>query len=112
MGTALGFYFRLSKADANRVRRDLADLAKELGYTATRGPTVGEGNPAELLVAIASGEVALVLLPDEHRQWASEWLCQRATEMRKEANDFRSLGIAEALEVIARALDEPEVEVG
>lgn len=58
--TTLGFYFRdMTKEEANAVRARLNELAAEFGYTAKSGPTVGQGNAAALLVAIARGEVNL-----------------------------------------------------
>jgi len=103
-GAALGFYFRLSKPEANKIRADLNAIAGDLGYTAVRGPTTGQGNAAELMTCIASGELALVLLPDEQRAWTVEWLYQQA-EVLEEANpQIREIGIIEALRTIADAL--------
>jgi len=104
-GTAIGFYFRLPKAAANQIRANLASLAKKHGYTATAGPTAGEGNPSELLINIATGEVALVLLPDQHRPITAAWLRAQAQALRAANADFTTLGLAEDLEVIAKAID-------
>lgn len=54
--------------------------------------------PDELLQAIANGETATVLLPDEQRGTAIIWLLEQA----KQVNDFI---LSEALESIARQLD-------
>ncbi len=59
-GTTLGFYFRgLSHEEANQVRRRLNEIAARLGYTAASGKTVGQGNAAGMLVAIADGELQI-----------------------------------------------------
>lgn len=58
MGEAIGFYFRgMNKEEVTAIRAELNRLAAHLGYVAKRGPTVGQGNAAALLVAIAKGEV-------------------------------------------------------
>lgn len=64
---AIGFYFpsHMTKEDVNALRERLNEVAASFGYTASRGPTAGQGNLAEMLIAIDSGELALVLLPDE-----------------------------------------------
>ena len=60
-GATLGFYFRgMTKEQANEIRARLNEIAAELGYTAKGGQTVGEGNAAALMVAIANGDVRLV----------------------------------------------------
>lgn len=61
MGEAIGFYFRgdITKQELNQIRAELNRIAKELGYLAKTGPTMGQGNAAALLVAIAKGEVKL-----------------------------------------------------
>lgn len=64
MGEAIGFYFRqMNKEEVTAIRAELNRIAKELGYTAKTGPTMGQGNAAALLVAIAKGE-AFVLDED------------------------------------------------
>lgn len=72
--TTLGFYFRLDRDEANAMRASLNEIAQSHGYIAHGGPTHGEGNAAALLVAIAGGEVATVLLSDEQRAMAIEFL--------------------------------------
>ncbi len=60
-GSTIGFYFAgLSQDDTNQVRARLNVLAADLGYTAKRGGTAGQGNAAALLVAIANGDVKIV----------------------------------------------------
>jgi hypothetical protein len=58
------------KAAANQIRRDLANLAKQHGYLDPHA----RPSPGDLLIAIAAGEIALVLLPDEHITQAIERL--------------------------------------
>ena len=79
---AIGFYFpsRFSREDVNALRSRLNGIAESFGYTAERGPTAGRGNLAEMLTAIDSGELALVLLPDEHYRPALEALDGLASE--------------------------------
>ena len=62
---AIGLYFPGTQDEVNALRERLNQLAGEFGYTASRGPTTGQGNLAEMLIAIDAGELALVLLPDE-----------------------------------------------
>lgn len=58
--TTFGLYFRgMSQQDANALRARLNARAAELGYTASGGPTKGQGNLAGLLRAIDEGEVVL-----------------------------------------------------
>jgi hypothetical protein len=63
----IGLYFPscMTNEDVNALRERLNETAAAFGYTASRGPTAGRGNLAEMLIAIDSGELALVLLPDE-----------------------------------------------
>lgn len=63
----IGFYFPsyMSNDDVNALRERLNEVAASFGYTASRGPTAGQGNLAEMLIAIDAGELAMVLLPDE-----------------------------------------------
>jgi hypothetical protein len=103
--TAIGLYFKgLSKENVNALRSRLNDIAASFGYTASRGPTVGEGNVAAMLEAIDSGEITLVLLPPEHQAMATDWLERQARILNETAPDFTTLGLAEALETIAQAL--------
>lgn len=64
---AIGLYFPsyMTNEDVNALRERLNEIAAAFGYTASRGPTAGRGNLAEMLVAIDSGELTLILLPDE-----------------------------------------------
>lgn len=94
----LGLYLAgLDAAEARQLRADLADIAKRHGYTAERGPTAGQGNVATMLVAIASGEVATVLLADEPRAAAIR-------ELRRQAALADDHLIREAFGDIANAL--------
>ena len=77
---AIGLYFPGTQEEVNALRERLNALAGEFGYTATRGPTTGQGNLAEMLVAIDAGELALVLLPDEQFSPALEVLDGLAAE--------------------------------
>lgn len=64
--TAIGLYFRaLDQESTNALRARLNEHAAIHGYIATRGPTAGQGNLAEMLVAIDSGELATILLADD-----------------------------------------------
>jgi hypothetical protein len=81
-GATFGLYFKqMSQREANTLRRHLNELAAQHGYLASRGPTAGEGNAADLLRAIASGEVATVLLADEERGMLIDWLHQQADQL-------------------------------
>lgn len=63
--TTIGLYFAgLDKEGTNALRARLNEIARKMGYTATRGPTTGLGNLVRLLDAIDRGEVALLLLDD------------------------------------------------
>ena len=77
---AIGLYFPGTQEEVNSLRERLNTLAGEFGYMATRGPTTGQGNLAEMLVAIDAGELALVLLPDEQFSPALEVLDGLAAE--------------------------------
>jgi len=91
----IGLYFRgLDNEDVNALRARLNNVAAAFGYTAERGPTTGEGNLAEMLVAIDAGELALVLLPDEHFRPALEHLDSLAAESPR--NEWAAV-IADAL---------------
>lgn len=89
-------YFR-NRHDASSVMAIVADVAASHGYINRAGPNPGAGNVAELLAAIASGEVATVLLADTPRDMAIDFL-------RSQSPAHPSL--AEALDSIANALDE------
>lgn len=52
----------------------LAHIAAQYGYTTERGTNAGQGNAAELVYRIASGEVTTVLLSDEERGGAIDAL--------------------------------------
>lgn len=72
-------YFR-NKHDEDAVMAAMATIAAQHGYVNLAGPKPGQGNVAELLAAIAAGEVALVLLPDEHTSIVVEFLRQAARD--------------------------------
>ena len=73
--TAIGIYFAgLDQAETNALRSRLNEHAKSHGYTATRGPTAGGGNLAEMLTAIDGGELVTVLLSDGQIDAALEHL--------------------------------------
>jgi hypothetical protein len=63
---AIGLYFSntLSKGEVNALRRRLNAIAKEFGYVAKSGPTMGQGNLSDLLVAIDEGHAAVISVPD------------------------------------------------
>jgi hypothetical protein len=71
----IGIYFstEYEQDEINMLRAALSEIAKRHGYIRPRAPG-GQGSIGDLLIAIASGEVALVLLPDEHVTWAIEHL--------------------------------------
>ncbi len=97
----IGLYYstEFTQAEANALRSRLNDLAGTFGYIAHRGSTAGQGNLAELLIAIDSGEVALVLLPDEQRSAMVDFLRQVAGDGQQSA---LVMGAAES---ITRALE-------
>lgn len=66
-------YFR-NKHNENEVMARLAEIAADHGYVNIAGPKPGAGNVAELLAAIATGEVKLLLMPDEHISLAVDFL--------------------------------------
>lgn len=90
---------------ANVLRATLNEMYGELGYGAPRSDPPYRGALGEGLRAQAEGEIALVLLPPEHQAQAAQWLREQATELEQKARDFRTLGLAEALAVIADALE-------
>lgn len=116
-GATIGLYFPLSKDELNALRHRLNYLFGSMGYADEDStPPYRGGLPAGLM-ALDKGELALVLLPDEQRAWAREWLLQQAATLEKAEppRSFRELGIIEALRVIADALGEAidrEAEVG
>lgn len=89
-------YFR-NRHNADRVMAVMAEIAASHGYVNAGGPNSGAGSVAELLAAIASGEVATILLADTPRDMAIDYL-------RSQAPEHPSL--AEALAAIADCLDE------
>lgn len=91
-------YFR-DRHDAKHVMTVVAEIAASHGYINHAGPNPGAGNVAELLAAIASGEVATVLLADTPRDMAIDWL-------RSQSMAIIHPALAEALTAIADALDE------
>jgi hypothetical protein len=62
--TTIGFYFK-DGTDANWIRAMLRKTAEAHGLLATFGPMAGQGSPTDLLVQIATGEIATVFLADE-----------------------------------------------
>jgi hypothetical protein len=52
----------------------LRRIARKHGYIAQRGPHAGDGNPAELAMALDSGEVATILLEREQQERVVAWL--------------------------------------
>lgn len=101
----IGLYIRGSdQEDANALRSRLNEIAAGFGYTSERGPTAGEGNLTEMLTAIDKGELALVLLPDEQRAWAIDWLDEQAASLRENADSWRQYSLSDAIATIADAL--------
>ncbi len=83
MSATFGLYFKgMSQEEVNAMRQRLNTIAASHGYTSERGPTTGEGNAAEMLMAIDSGELATVLLADEERASVIAWLDQQAEQLR------------------------------
>lgn len=98
MAATFGLYFKgMNQSEANAMRQRLNQIAAFHGYTSERGPTTGAGNAAELLQAIDSGEVAIVLLGDEQRSIVIRWL----DEQSKLVED---IPLADALKNIADQL--------
>jgi hypothetical protein len=77
-------------------------IAAHHGYVAVGGPTKGQGNAAELMVAIAGGEVALVLLNDNQRRRAMQHLEAEAERLR-EGNYFLSIALQEIADSLREA---------
>lgn len=88
-------YFR-NRHNADRIMATLAEIAANLGYVNAGGPNPGAGNVAELLAAIANGEIAVVQLDDAQRNAVIPWLVTRAV----------TPSLTETLNAIAGALDE------
>lgn len=84
--------------DELTVLDSIRQIAANYGYTTRSGPQTGRGNVAELLAAIATGEVATVLLPDEQRLLAIEFL--------RSAAPAQELPLAEALSSLADELEQ------
>lgn len=60
----IGFYFAgLRQDEANAVRAKLNAIAAEFGFVARSGPTKGQGNAADLLVALARGDLYVAGFP-------------------------------------------------
>ena len=93
--------FRVSFSEVAPIRRALNEMAEEMGYVARAGYDSGGG----LLAAIVGGEVALVLLPDEQRAWAIEYLRGESKRLAG-SSVIRDISLAEALEAIANSLAE------
>lgn len=93
-------YFRNSR-DAKAILARAARIALAFGYVNHAGPNHGAGNVAELLTAIAAGELALVLLPDEQRDYAIDDLSADAQAAESSGDYWR----AQTYPAIARALD-------
>lgn len=88
-------YFR-NRHDADAVMAALAGIAASHGYVNAAGPNPGAGNVAELMAAIANGDLAVVQLDDAQRNAVIPWLATRAVPP----------ALDEALLEIAAALDE------
>lgn len=97
--TAHLLYFR-SNRNAAAIMVTLAEIAAAFGYINHAGPRPGAGNVAELLAAIATGELALVLLPDEQRDYAIADLSDDAAQALATGDYWR----AETYPALARAL--------
>jgi hypothetical protein len=98
MANPIGIYFPgLTQEETNEVRRAFADIAASHGYLATRSKHV-RGSPGALMMAIASGEVITVLLPDEQRTALAQFL-------RIAANEHPDGIVAEGAGDLADALD-------
>ena len=69
---AIGLYFAgLTQVELNALRARLNRYAKIHGYIASRGPTAGKGNLAQMLVGIDAGQIALISLNKDQDQWKS-----------------------------------------
>lgn len=92
-------YFR-NTHDAKAILAALAQIALAFGYVNHAGPKPGAGNVAELLAAIAVGELALVLLPDEQRDYAIDDLAADAAKAAASGDYWR----AETYPILSAAL--------
>ena len=90
-------WFRQSRDEA-AILASLTSLAARHSYINSAGPRSRDGNMAELLVAIATGEVRLLFLPDEQQSLAAEHLRQAA------ADHAANVPLADALTAIADSL--------
>lgn len=74
----IGLYFpdQMTRSDVNALRSRLNQIAGDFGYTSR-----GKGNLVTMLCAIDAGELALVLLPDEHIRQALDQLDAISTEI-------------------------------
>ncbi len=59
----------------------LRSIAKKHDYLASRGPHAGDGNPSELVMAMARGDVATVSLAEDICQQMIDWLEEQATHV-------------------------------
>ena len=105
----IGFYFpaAMTKGAVNALRSRLNKIAAGFGYTASAGPTTGQGNLAEMLTALDAGELVITLLPPEQRRWLLEWIEEQIPAMPQ--GNFRDIGIVEALETIAQSIQAANV---
>lgn len=97
--TSYLLYFR-NHRDVKAILAALAEIALAFGYINHAGPNPGAGNVAELLAAIANGELALILLPDEQRDYAIDDLNTDA-QVAATAGDYWR---AQTYPALARAL--------
>lgn len=89
-------YFR-QRHDADRIMATVAEIAANLGYVNAGGPNPGVGNVAELLAAIANGEIAVVKLDDKQRAMVLGWFETRLLlPPLEEALDKIAVGLHEA----------------
>lgn len=77
----------------------LRKIAERHGYTATRGPHVGQGSPSELVQAMDAGELATVLLDSDERWQLIAWLETQAAAM-----DNPGYGLPETIRSLAAQL--------
>jgi len=59
MSRSILFYIRTSH-DPNLIRRRLNEIAADLDFVTRAGPDAGHGNAAEMLVALAQGELIIM----------------------------------------------------
>ena len=77
----------------------LRRIAERHGYTATRGPHPGQGNPSELIQALDAGELATVLLDSAERWQIIAWIEAQVATM-----DNPGYGLPESLRSLAHQL--------